>query len=295
METIRDHKCPSCGSSLIIDNDRQICLCKFCGSTYDYEYFREDNANEMGQTYLSRGEFDAASDVYRFLLTKDPHDFKALRGLMLAAGHCGDVKDLTKFVDSGEFECDKESVKFVMSNCPSEDKEYFDVFEGVYSGLGNLTSLNKEYKDLRKQKKQIEDKIQLQHGRYKENMFVDRGGVEHEPKTVFISLWVIIAVLIALAVGGAAALFARSGISPALSVGIIGAVVPLLIITLNCKVIYPKVKAAKQIDLNLKDLYNQAAGIQERIDKLSDEIHDSSSKIKHACADLCKSDKALEC
>ena len=293
MESIKSHKCPSCGSNLTIDNDKQIYLCKFCGSTYDYEYFREDNAIEMGQTYLSRGEFDAAADAFRFLLTKDPHDFKALRGLMLAAGRTGDVKDLTKFIDSGEFICDEESVEFVKNNCSSEDKEYFDDFNEVYSKLINLTKLSKEYKDLRNDKKQIEDKIQLQNGRYKAHMIVDRDGVEHEPKNVFIVLWVIAAIVMAVTIFGVIALYIKAGQSPAITVGISGAVVSLLLIGWNCKVNLSQVKAVQQINTVLKDLYDKAAKLQERIDKLSDEIHDISSQTKRACAALCKKDNAL--
>lgn len=85
MSRIKKHQCPSCGGNLAVDNDKQLYHCSFCGSTYDYEYFREDEMHETGEKYLSRGEFMAAVDAYRFTLTKDPHDFFALRGLMLAA------------------------------------------------------------------------------------------------------------------------------------------------------------------------------------------------------------------
>ena len=64
MSNIKKHQCPSCGGSLIIDNDKQLYHCTFCGSTYDYEYFREEQMHEMGETFLSRGEFMAAIDAY---------------------------------------------------------------------------------------------------------------------------------------------------------------------------------------------------------------------------------------
>ena len=77
MSSIKKHQCPSCGGNLIIDNDKQMYHCTFCGSTYNYEYFREDQMLQMGETYLSRGEFNAAVDAYKFTLKKDPHDFLA--------------------------------------------------------------------------------------------------------------------------------------------------------------------------------------------------------------------------
>ena len=75
---IKKHQCPSCGGSLRIDSDKQMYHCAFCGSAYDYEYFREDRIHEAGETYLSRGEFMATADAYEFMLKKDPHDFLAL-------------------------------------------------------------------------------------------------------------------------------------------------------------------------------------------------------------------------
>ena len=61
---IKQHQCPSCGGSLRIDRDKQMYHCTFCGSTYDYEYFREDRIHEAGETYLSRGEFMATTEAF---------------------------------------------------------------------------------------------------------------------------------------------------------------------------------------------------------------------------------------
>ena len=94
MSNIKKHQCPSCGGNLSVDNDKQMYRCTFCGSTYDYEYFREEKMHELGETYLSRGEFMAAADAYKFTLKKNPHDFLALRGLLLAAAHVKDMDDL---------------------------------------------------------------------------------------------------------------------------------------------------------------------------------------------------------
>ena len=42
MGEIRSHKCPSCGGNLIIDNEKQMYRCTSCGSSYDFDYFREE-------------------------------------------------------------------------------------------------------------------------------------------------------------------------------------------------------------------------------------------------------------
>ena len=85
MSITTKHQCPSCGGYLIIDNDKQLYRCVSCGSTYDFDYFREEKLLELGDTALSRGEFDAAVDVFKLILQNDPHDFQANRGMMLAA------------------------------------------------------------------------------------------------------------------------------------------------------------------------------------------------------------------
>ena len=79
MAIIKSHLCKSCGGLLNIDLDRQLYLCPFCGITYDYEYFREENVLDISRRALNRGEFGSAKEAFEFALQKDPHNFEALR------------------------------------------------------------------------------------------------------------------------------------------------------------------------------------------------------------------------
>ena len=72
-----------CGGLLDIDIDRQVYICPFCGVTFDYEYFRKDNVLDIATKSLNRREFGAAKDAFEYMLQKDPHNFEALRGLIL--------------------------------------------------------------------------------------------------------------------------------------------------------------------------------------------------------------------
>ena len=121
MSNIKKHQCPSCGGGLVIDNDKQMYHCTFCGSTYDYEYFKEDRMHEAGETYISRSEFMAAIDAYKFTLKKDPHDFIALRGLMLAAANLSNMKQLEKESESVEFSYDSQIVSEVIAGASEEE------------------------------------------------------------------------------------------------------------------------------------------------------------------------------
>ena len=96
MSIIKKHQCHSCGGELTAGNGKQMYYCASCGSTYDYEYFGEEQMRETGETHLSRGEFLAAVDAFNFILEKNPQDFLALRGLLLASAHLTDMDELVR-------------------------------------------------------------------------------------------------------------------------------------------------------------------------------------------------------
>ena len=53
MSIIKKHQCHSCGGELTAGNGKQMYYCASCGSTYDYEYFGEEQMRETGETHLS--------------------------------------------------------------------------------------------------------------------------------------------------------------------------------------------------------------------------------------------------
>ena len=183
MSTIRKHQCPSCGGGLIIDNDKQMYHCTFCGSTYDYEYFREDRIHEAGETYLSRGEFMATTEAYEFMLKKDPHDFLALRGLMLAAAHLTDMSELDQV--NKEFDYDSKIVSQVIENASEEDKKYFNEFAKVYAEKKRVFDCSEEIETLLEEKNKINSVITQNN---KVGLGEDRS--YDEPVIAFIAMWV---------------------------------------------------------------------------------------------------------
>ena len=188
---IKKHQCPSCGGGLRIDSDKQMYHCTFCGSTYDYEYFREDRIHEAGETYLSRGEFMATTETYEFMLKKDPHDFMALRGLMLAAAHLTDISELEQVNE--EFAYDSQMVNRVIENASEEDKEYFAEFAKIYAEKKSLADCSKEIEDIRKEKNKINslitDNITGGEGNY------DKKGIRTKGELIisYIAMWVLTA------------------------------------------------------------------------------------------------------
>lgn len=93
--TIKTHVCPTCGGNLKVDLERQMYECPFCGVTFDYEYFQEDDVLEIADRAMSIGENDSAKRAYEFMLKKDPKNFFAIRGLLLLSLKLKSVSELS--------------------------------------------------------------------------------------------------------------------------------------------------------------------------------------------------------
>ena len=112
---IKKLACEACGGQLIIDEMKQNYTCQFCGVTYDYEYFREDDIHTKAERYLHRHEFKAAREALEFLLEKEPSNSYALEKLLLSQYHLRDAEDIVKTDVRLWHEADPEEVDRVVS------------------------------------------------------------------------------------------------------------------------------------------------------------------------------------
>ena len=94
VSNIKKHTCPTCAGQLIINQERQMYECPFCGVTFDYEYFREDDVLSRADRFLKSSQWDAAVDAFDFMLAKDPHNFIVLRGKILAVSHMHSLAEM---------------------------------------------------------------------------------------------------------------------------------------------------------------------------------------------------------
>ena len=296
MSKIRNRQCPSCGGNLSVDNDRQMYRCTSCGSTYDYEYFIEEKMHEMGGTYLSRGEFMAAVDAFRLILEKAPHDFKALRGLMLAAARLKDIDELvSEDISNENFSYDSKLVSEATEGALEEDKEYFTELGKIYSDKKKLSDYLKEIESLAKEKRKISDDIskndQLREECYIKNA---RSGTKTSPKTAFVTGWIFIGFL-AFSTIYLIVFLINYGISEE-----VGVVVFLLIFNLmtmpgialiNYWSNYRKVKIMNEIDRQNGVLYEKARETGEKRRQLEDEAERLSSNIRSFSHKFVEKDK----
>ena len=298
MSTIRKHQCPSCGGGLIIDNDKQMYHCTFCGSTYDYEYFKEDRMHEAGETYISRSEFMAAIDAYKFTLKKDPHDFIALRGLMLAAANLSNMNQLEKEAEAIEFSFDSQMVDEVIKSASPEDMEYFTEFGKVYSEKKKRADCYKEIESLLEDKKKINSAI-TQNNKDRENYYVkDRYGTKRPPMIMFVVFGILTAVWTLIAIFFVYGYFSSvaSGEEHPEILGWLAFFLGLMWIGFFVQafvICLPKVIKLKNIDAEISRLYEESGQINMKRMKLEEESAKRAGNIRKYLHDFIKMDRNI--
>lgn len=283
MGQIKKRQCPSCGGNLIEDSEKQIYRCASCGSSYDYDYFREEQLHEMGETYLSRGEVEAAVDAYRLILKKVPHDFLALRGMMLASAYLRDMDGFSRIGDAKHFSYDSQLAGEVLDSASEEDKEYFSEFRKIYVNKQKQIDCNREIKSLHRECESKESYIRLtDNTRYE--YYIDSKYGKQSPKPLFISVWILTALgsvpnliraLGSIEEGGVSAFFA-----------VVGGLALLIGLGINYLILYPRIKMIKKIDADIINLKNDLEATLKKIRELETESEKLSDDIRKAIRDL---------
>ena len=293
MSAIKKHQCPSCGGNLIVDNEKQMYRCTSCGSTYDYDYFRGEKLHEMGEINLSRDEFGAAVDTYRLLLKKNPHDFLALRGLMLASAYLNDMDGLVLAGQARRFSFDSKLVLEVLDRASEEDKEYFEDLAKIYYNLNTLSKCNAEIKSLVSEKNRLGKTLEFEE--YELNNYVIPTGyfAEKAPRPTFISMWIFDAFLFMLMLCVVIPLLASGAVTTALVFGFFFVFFIGFIAFMNMKEIYPIIKDAKYNGSEVNELRVELAATESKLGKTKAEAAELSSDIKRAINDFVEKDRQI--
>ena len=290
MGQIKKRQCPSCGGTLIDDSEKQIYRCTSCGSSYDYDYFREEQLHELGETYLSRGEVKAAVDAYRLILKKAPHDFLALRGLMLAAAYLKDMDGLSRIGDAKHFSYDPQLVGEVLDAASEEDKEYFSKFAKIYADKQKQIDCNREIKSLYRERESIEANIRFTDNTRYEYYFETKSSQLH-PKGVFIAVWCLTAFYCAPSFFGIFDNIDERGMP---SFFAIVCVLALLIgCGINFLIVYPKMRMINAIDADIRNQKAESEAIAGKIRTLEAEAEKLSDDIRKAIQDLIRTDSRI--
>lgn len=151
MTLVKSNLCPTCGGLLDIDLDKQMYVCSFCGVSFDYEYFREDNVKDVASKAIMRNEYGSAKDAYDFVLAKDPHDFEALRGLFICSNKLKTMGTMNNDA-AVHVSADDPALKNAIENCLPEHRPYFETVREALSELQHFRDLTGEAEDIDKKK-----------------------------------------------------------------------------------------------------------------------------------------------
>jgi len=290
MSKIKKNQCPSCGGNLIDDGEKQMYRCTSCGSTYDYDYFREEKLHGLGETYLSRGESEAAADAYKLILEKNPHDFSALRGLMLAAAYLKDIDGLVRIGEAKHFSYNSELVGEVLDAASEEDTEYFSEFGKIYVNKKELIDRKREIESLRREHESMEAKI-----RFTDNIryeyYVESKYGKQSPKTLFIIVWVLTAIYSVPSFVGIFDNIDEGGIS--IFFAVICGLALLIGSGINFLFLYPRMKMIKEIDDYVRELKIESETTLRKIKALEAEAEELSEDLRKTIRNFVKKDSLI--
>ena len=290
MGQIKKRQCPSCGGNLIDDGEKQIYRCASCGSSYDYDYFREEQLHEMGKTYLSRGEVKAAVDAYRLILKKSPRDFLALRGLMLAAAYLKDMDGFARMGEAKHFSYDSQLVGEVLDAASEEDKEYFSEIGKIYADKKQLIDRNREIESLHRERERTEADIRFT-DKTRYEYYIETKRAQFHPRSVFIAVWCFTALYFVPSFIGIFDNIDEDGL-PIFFVVVCGLAL-LFGCGFNFLIVYPKMRMIKRIDADIRNLKAESEATAGKIRALEAEAEKISDDIRKAIWDLIRIDRKI--
>ncbi len=215
-----------------------------------------------------------------------PHDFYALRELMLSAAYLNDMDELALDAEAKHFSYNSKKVKEVIESASEEDKEYFKKFAGIYAVKKRKADCNREIESLYRERERIEAAMRLTEDTRRDYYIkAGRHGKWH-PTAYFIFGWcntalfiivelIIAAVLAASGTGGAFAFMA-----------VFGGFTLLIGIGVNFGYVFPRMKIMKEIDTYIEEYKAELSLAEEKIKEREAEADELSDDIRRYIRDL---------
>lgn len=235
---------------------------------------------------MSRKEFETVVEAYRLSLKTNPHDFYALRGLMLAAAFLKDMDGLVHADEAKHFSYNPIIVNEVIDCASEEDKEYFKKFAKLYADKKRQIDCNREIVSLRRDRERIETAMRLTEDT-RRDYYIKAGkyGKWH-PKAYFILGWcdtafflilefIIAAVLDSSGTGGAVTFMA-----------VFGGLTLLIGAGVNFGYVFPRFKIMKEIDTYMEEFKTELSITEAKIRKLEAENEELSEDIRKSINDF---------
>ena len=156
--------CSRCGGFLYADKNRNLLICRSCGVAYGTSLFL-GNTKKRALEALNAREFNEAEQRYQYVLMLDPHDFAALRGLILCSAKCTRFEVVADTVTNRWLKIARSKIDHAVANALECDKPYFKEYLNVIDGYEKVIAINSKIKPLEKEyKDQYEIKKKINYG-----------------------------------------------------------------------------------------------------------------------------------
>lgn len=229
-----------------------------------------------------------------------PHDFYALRELMLSAAYLNDMDELALDAEAKHFSYNSKKVKEVIESASEEDKEYFKKFAGIYAVKKRKADCNREIESLYRERERIEAAMRLTEDT-RRDYYIKAGkgskwhiyagsGLGWHPKAYFIFVWCSTAffLILELIIAG---VLASSGTGGAgVFMAVFGGFTLLVGIGVNFGYVFPRFKIMKEIDTYMKEFKAELSLTEEKIQERKAEADELSEEIRRGIRDLIEKD-----
>ena len=175
MALLKSYSCVKCGGVLNFDEGQEVFGCPFCGGEFAFTDFHRGDLIKQGKMALNRGNYLTAKDKYQAILRRNPRDFEALLGLILAECHLPSVGRVCRleYLENARLKEAIQTTKNAKEALP-EETEYFEL-------LIRMFELADEYNRTRDDADEV-TKAQNKHFR---NMGYDIVTIEEKEKAFF--------------------------------------------------------------------------------------------------------------
>ena len=238
---------------------------------------------------MSRKEFETVVESYRLSLKTNPHDFYALRGLMLAAAFLKDMDGLVHADEAKSFSYNPLIVKEVIDCASEEDKEYFKKFAKLYADKKRQIDCNREIVSLRRDRERIETAMRLTEDTRRDYYIkTGRFGQWHpwHPKAYFIFGWCVTAFFLILELIIAGVLASSGTGGEGVFMAVFGGLTLLIGAGVNFGYVFPRFKIMKEIDTYMEEFKTELSITEAKIRKLEAETEELSEGIRKSINDF---------
>lgn len=149
--------CQSCGGRLDLNKEEATYNCPNCGNKYDYKYFEGLELLDRAEVCANRNEFDAAVEMYDFLLKKEPSNYDALLGKFLSEHKIRNKDEIT--VDAVIDSKSTSDYEYYKNASPDDKKEIFSLFEETDSKAKEIRGKSREIESIDTKTKMLEKEL----------------------------------------------------------------------------------------------------------------------------------------